>query len=73
MSEKDFSYNQSFYSCGHLYVTVLETKQDDLVTMEAYFVIDGILYVAGMIVPQEQVADANATLKGIVEIYAEQM
>lgn len=73
MSDKDFSYNQSFYSCGDLDVTVLETKQDDLVAVEAYFVIDGILYVAGMEVPQEQVADANSTLKEIVEIYAEQM
>lgn len=28
---------------------------------------------AGMEVSQKQVADANATLKGIVEIYAQQM
>lgn len=73
MSDKDFSYNQSFYSCGDLDVTVLETKQDDLVTVEAYFVIDGILYVAGMEVSQEQVTDANVALKEIAKIYEKQM
>lgn len=73
MSDKDFSYNQSFYSCGDLDVTVLETKQDNLVIVEVYFVIDGILYVAGMEVPQEQVANANTTLKEIVQNYVKQM
>lgn len=73
MSTKDFSCNQSCYACRDLEVTVLETKQKDLVTVEMYFVINGVMYVAGMEVPEDQVADANTTLKGIVEKYVQQM